>query len=655
MVTTNNTEILATDTPSMEDSEGDIAAIFTEQTGSNNPFNGIDIRDDSHPVFADIDADGKTDVVIGRRNGTLKYFRNTGTSTSPVYEDQTNDNNPFFGIFTSEGASSPAFIDVDGDGDLDGLFGNAGEGGESGVDGLEYYENTGSSATPDYVKRTGTNNPFDTIGFEGTHSTPAFADLNGDDILDVVAGNRGGGLDYFEGSTGLADEIDDRVFLETVLEDAIAPEGRQIEPLVEIVNTEGTRYTQKTGTNNPFNNFEVSGGYSRPAFADVDGDGDLDAVVGNNVGELTYYKNTGNSTDPDYERQSSDNSPFDGIDVGTRSAPTLTDLDNDGDADLLVGASDGTLRYFKNTTGDASDEPSDLLTPFADDGAVEITNLLEDSILQISSKQVGVEGAGKIVVWLADDAAGTEATQVAELALLEGGKIPLDFMPSLMLADGSISEGQFIQVKLIKNGETRSSSFASVGDGQVSLDFGDGTVLTVQAVADEADANLLVGDAEAIDLSAGSGDYTLAFNVYREASYNNTVGFYTTDMANGGIITDELLGTVTMPGDEGYREAAIARQLDTQLTGENGTVKTFTADMAGGSYVGTFLIADGSDLNSDNLYFSHAGANSSGNDHVKLLGNNTFGFEDMAGLGDRDYNDIVVQFSATSPPPALLG
>lgn len=95
--------------------------------------------------------------------------------------------------------------------------------------------------------------------------------------------------------------------------------------------------------------------------------------------------------------------------------------------------------------------------------------------------------------------------------------------------------------------------------------------------------------------------------------------------------------------------AAIARQLETRLTGENANVQTFSADIAGGSFLSTFLIANGTDVNSNQIYFSHLGANANGNDHIKLLGNNTFGFEDMAGLGDKDYNDIVVQFTATKP------
>jgi hypothetical protein len=37
------------------------------------------------------------------------------------------------------------------------------------------------------------------------------------------------------------------------------------------------------------------------------------------------------------------------------------------------------------------------------------------------------------------------------------------------------------------------------------------------------------------------------------------------------------------------------------------------------------------------------GANTDGMDHVKLLGDNTFGFEDTSGGGDQDFDDVVVK------------
>jgi Domain of unknown function (DUF4114) len=43
------------------------------------------------------------------------------------------------------------------------------------------------------------------------------------------------------------------------------------------------------------------------------------------------------------------------------------------------------------------------------------------------------------------------------------------------------------------------------------------------------------------------------------------------------------------------------------------------------------------------VYFAYLGANSDKVDHVRLLGDNTFGFEDLAGGGDFDYNDVIVK------------
>ncbi|MEH2274334.1 MAG: VCBS repeat-containing protein [Nostoc sp.] len=104
---------------------------------------------------------------------------------------------------------------------------------------------------------------------------------------------------------------------------------------------------------------------SPSAEADIDGDGDLDAVVGEDYGTLRYYKNTGSATNPQYTQQTSSN-PFNGIDVGSFSAPTFADIDGDGDLDAVIGASDGTLLYYKNTdtTNPQYTQQTDSSNPF---------------------------------------------------------------------------------------------------------------------------------------------------------------------------------------------------------------------------------------------------------------------------------------------------
>jgi len=93
---------------------------FTELTGGANPFAAF-VGQSVGSTFVDIDFDGDVDAVMGRANGTLVYGRNNGNGT---FTQLTGAANPFNGIDTGS-YSSPVFIDVDGDSDLDMISGSS--------------------------------------------------------------------------------------------------------------------------------------------------------------------------------------------------------------------------------------------------------------------------------------------------------------------------------------------------------------------------------------------------------------------------------------------------------------------------------------------------------------------------------------------------
>ena len=81
------------------------------------------------------------------------------------------------------------------------------------------------------------------------------------------------------------------------------------------------------------------------AFCDIDGDQDLDLFCGHVSGNLLFYENEGDSSLPMWADPVTD---YDSIDVQGYCAPAVCDIDDDGDADLFLGRSDGTISYYEN-------------------------------------------------------------------------------------------------------------------------------------------------------------------------------------------------------------------------------------------------------------------------------------------------------------------
>ena len=252
----------------------------------------IDVGHYSSPALVDLDADGDLDLVLGEQNGTLYLFENVGSATAATWAAPVAN----YAAIDAGDWSAPVLGDLDGDGDFDLLVGKS-----NGT--LLFVENTGTSATAAWAAPVEDYAGVDVGGF----ALPTLADLDGDGDLDLMVGTYWGTLTYYE-NVGTA--------------------ARAVWASPQV----------------GYNGIDL-GVNAFPAFGDLDADGDLDLLIGESQGALTYYENIGNSTTPAWAPAIPN---YDAIDVGYMTMPALGDLDADGDLDLLLGEWESGVTFFEN-------------------------------------------------------------------------------------------------------------------------------------------------------------------------------------------------------------------------------------------------------------------------------------------------------------------
>lgn len=280
-----------------------------------NPFGLTQNPNVSIPSLADLDGDGDLDYFNLEQDTSsyslkVAYRENTGTKTAPAFGPVQLDP---FGLTSDSIGFKSTLVDIDGDGDLD-LFKGTYYGN------ILYFENTGTKTAPQFSSPSA--NPFNiSHGFE--LAMLGFGDLDDDGDMDIMIGSYYGDFYYYKNT------------------------GTKTAPSFAM------------GQTNPFGISNMGSYFSSPEFSDVDGDGDLDMMTGEEYGKFIYYKNTGTKTNPMFAAPATNPFSLTTLPSGI-SFCAFADLDGDGDDDILAGGYSGYYSgdqyYFENASSIGIDE-----------------------------------------------------------------------------------------------------------------------------------------------------------------------------------------------------------------------------------------------------------------------------------------------------------
>jgi len=265
----------------------------------------IDVGNNSHPAFVDIDGNGMLDLFVGSLDGRLWCFTNNGTVTAPSF---ILTDTAFAGI-SGNFTYAPSFVDIDADGDQDLFIGR--------FDGkIKFYNNTGTPSTPNFAPAS---SPVDTMNFN-RDASPAFVDIDADGDADLFVGRSNGTISFFRNDGNYS------MFM----------------PVLVVGNFAGISVGEDAVPTFVFNRQHRC----------------YDLVIGNAQGKLHYFENVSDSANPQFVDRTDH---YADIDPMQASSPVFTDIDADGDPDLIVGTSRGGLEYYRNDLVTAVAEERSLI------------------------------------------------------------------------------------------------------------------------------------------------------------------------------------------------------------------------------------------------------------------------------------------------------
>ncbi|MCF8266619.1 MAG: T9SS type A sorting domain-containing protein [Ignavibacteriales bacterium] len=295
-----------------------------------------------NPVFVDIDNDFDLDLVYGTSNGNIYFYQNKGTPQTAQFQYNSSY---FFIVKNTNSGASVSFADFDGDGDKDFISGNA-------LGDYVYFKNYGNNSKPYFRRATAA---FTNIRQESSYSKPVFYDVDKDGDYDIVSGALNGKI-YTYVNNGTSFTRNDSYFGFVDVSWSSVPSFADIDGdgdddlLVSGESSADYSLFINDGSNNySLDNSLLSGitfpNYSSSVFADIDNDADYDLVTGRISGSINLWENIGTPSSPQWTQNTE---IFAGIEVDQNAFPAITDLDGDTRKDMVIGEYNGNFSYYVN-------------------------------------------------------------------------------------------------------------------------------------------------------------------------------------------------------------------------------------------------------------------------------------------------------------------